>query len=138
MSACTRIGTAWRKPVNKELEDFNFFDPEVVKHPFEFYDKLRAEAPVYNIPGTQIYLVTKYSDVKEIARKHKIFSSEMNALMRDMQPDPEVVAIMAEGYPPVNTMLTRDAPAHNHYRAMVNPAFSGSISAVLAIIYYLP
>jgi len=36
--------------MNKQLEDFNFFDPEVVKHPFEFYDKLRAEAPVYQIP----------------------------------------------------------------------------------------
>jgi cytochrome P450 len=112
--------------MNKQLEDFNFFDPEVMKHPFEFYDKLRGEAPVYQIPGTEMYLVTSYADVKEIARKHKIFSSEMNSLMQGMTPDPEIVAIMEEGYPPVATMLTRDAPAHNRYRAIVNPAFAQS------------
>jgi cytochrome P450 len=112
--------------MNKQLEDFNFFDPEVVKHPFEFYDKLRAEAPVYQIPGTEMYLITSYKDVKEVARKHKIFSSEMDGLMRGITPDPEIVEIMAEGYPPVATMLTRDAPAHNRYRAIVNPAFAES------------
>ena len=110
--------------MNKQLEDFNFFDPEVVKHPFEFYEKLRAEAPIYQIPGTEMYLVTRYADVKAIARKHKIFSSEMNALMQGAEPDPEVMAIMEKGYPPVATMLTKDAPGHNRYRAIVNPAFA--------------
>ena len=110
----------------KQLGDYDFFDPEVVKHPFEFYEKLRAEAPVYQIPGTEMYLITSYKDVKEVARKHKIFSSEMDDLMQGVSPDPEIDEIMAGGYPSVATMLTRDAPAHNRYRAIVNPAFAQS------------
>lgn len=110
--------------MNKPLEEFNFFDPEVAKQPFEFYDRLRNEAPVYQIPGTQIFLITQHADVKKVARRNKIFSSEFDRMMQSQEIPSEVSEILEEGYPPVNTMLTRDAPAHHRYRALVNPSFS--------------
>lgn len=110
--------------MNKQLEDFNFFDPEVMKFPFEFYEKARAEAPVYQLPGTDIYFITRYEDVKLVARKSKVFSSEFDTMMAPSEPNPEVEEVLKTGYPGVATMLTRDAPAHNRYRALVNPAFS--------------
>lgn len=110
--------------MNKALEEFNFFDPEVMKCPFAFYEKARAEAPVYRMPGADVYFITQYADVKLVARKPKQFSSEFGRLMQSAEPDPRVAAEYAKGYPGVATMLTRDAPAHNRYRALVNPAFS--------------
>ncbi|MEN3973960.1 cytochrome P450 [Emcibacter sp. SYSU 3D8] len=110
--------------MNKALDEFNFFDPEVMKCPFAFYEKARAEAPVYRMPGADVYFITQYADVKLVARKPKQFSSEFGRLMQSAEPDPRVAAEYAKGYPGVATMLTRDAPAHNRYRALVNPAFS--------------
>lgn len=110
--------------MNKPLDEFDFFDPEVVKDPFEFYDRLRDEAPVYQIPGTQIFLITQHADVKKVARRHKIFSSEFDRMMQSQKIPDEVSDILAQGYPSVNTMLTRDPPAHHRYRALVNPSFS--------------
>lgn len=109
--------------MNKPLEEFDFFDPEVAKHPFEFYDRLRAEAPVYQIPGTNTFLITQYADVKTVARRPKIFSSEFSQLVAPELPA-EAKEIIAQGYPEIPTMLTRDAPAHNRYRALVNPSFT--------------
>jgi len=54
--------------MNKALEEFNFFDPEVMKCPFAFYEKARAEAPVYKMPGADVYFITQYADVKLVAR----------------------------------------------------------------------
>jgi cytochrome P450 len=110
--------------MNKALEEFNFFDPEVMKCPFAFYEKAREEAPVYKMPGADVYFITQYADVKLVARKAKQFSSEFDRLIQPAAPDPRVAAEYAKGYPGVATMLTRDAPAHNRYRALVNPAFS--------------
>lgn len=109
--------------MNKPLEEFDFFDPEVVKHPFEFYKRLRAEAPVYQIPGTNTFLITQYADVKTVARRPKVFSSEFSTLVAPELPA-EVKEILAQGYPEIPTMLTRDAPAHNRYRTLVNPSFT--------------
>lgn len=110
--------------MNKALEEFNFFAPEVMKCPYDFYEKARAEAPVYKMPGADVYFITQYADVKQVARKPKLFSSEFDKLMQSSAPDPRVAAEYAKGYPGVSTMLTRDAPAHNRYRELVNPAFS--------------
>ncbi|MDA0338862.1 MAG: cytochrome P450 [Proteobacteria bacterium] len=110
--------------MNKQLEEFNFFDPEVMKYPFEFYAKARAEAPIYQLPGTDIFFVTRYDDVKLVARKAKLYSSEFDRMMAPQEPNPDVMTVLETGYPGVATMLTRDAPAHNRYRALVNPAFS--------------
>lgn len=116
--------------MNKSLEEFNFFDPEIVKHPFEFYDRLRNEAPVYQIPGTQIFLITQYADVKTVARRNKIFSSEFGEMMRP-ELAPEVPEILKDAIPEIPTMLTRDAPAHHRYRALVNPSFTEKRVATL-------
>ena len=44
--------------------------------------------------------------------------------MAPQEVDPRIEEVLKTGYPEVATMLTRDAPAHNRYRALVNPAFS--------------
>jgi cytochrome P450 len=110
--------------MNKALDEFNFFTPEVMRCPYEFFARARAEAPVYKMPGADVYFITQYADVKAVARKPKVFSSEFDRLMQPAAPDPRVAAVLAKGYPGVATMLTRDAPAHNRYRELVNPAFS--------------
>lgn len=44
---------------------------------------------------------------------------------------PEVMEIYAQGYPPVDTLLTNDPPAHTRYRVLVTKAFSARRVATL-------
>ena len=114
------------------LDQMNFFDPETVECPFAFYAAAREEAPVYKlpnspIPGRDVWLVTPYKLVHEVLRDWKRFSNKFASLMSARgQRDPEVEAIMAGGFPQVETMLTQDPPAQREYRTLVNKAFSAA------------
>jgi cytochrome P450 len=116
-------------PVNK-LAEMDFFDPQTVECPFAFYQAARSEAPVYKlptspIPGQDVWLVTPYKLVHDVLRDWRTYSNKFAHLMSARgQRDPEVEAIMAEGFPPVETMLTQDPPAQRNYRNLVNKAFS--------------
>lgn len=46
--------------------DINLFDPDLQQCPYDAYKRLRDEAPVFNIPGTPMYVVSRYDDVREV------------------------------------------------------------------------
>ena len=48
--------------MNKALANYNFFDPEVIECPFDFYQAAREEAPVYRLPDTDIFFVSRHED----------------------------------------------------------------------------
>ncbi len=54
----------------KQLKDYNFFDPEVIECPYDFYKLAREQAPVMELPqampGAKLFLVTRYDLVMEI------------------------------------------------------------------------
>ena len=45
--------------------DNSFLDPAVQDDPFESYATLREQCPVYRVPETGLYMVTRYEDVRE-------------------------------------------------------------------------
>jgi cytochrome P450 len=96
-------------------------DPAVIECPYHFYRALHREAPVHKAEGTGFYIVSRYEDIMEVLRKPEIFSSDYWHLM---DPGPEGAAILAKGYPRVNTMLTLDPPNHRRYRKLVDKGFS--------------
>jgi len=97
----------------------DFMDAETLQRPFDFYAAARAEAPVYRlpnspVPGTDVYLVTRYDLIQSVLRDWRTFSNRFGALMgRSATRDPQVDAILAEGFPPVETMLTRIRPCRD-------------------------
>ncbi len=46
--------------------NINLFDPEVQQCPYDAYKQLRDDAPVYAIPGTDMFVVSRYHDVREV------------------------------------------------------------------------
>ena len=42
--------------------DNSFLDPAVQDDPFESYAALREQCPVYRVPETGLYMVTRYED----------------------------------------------------------------------------
>ncbi|MEM6682020.1 MAG: cytochrome P450 [Pseudomonadota bacterium] len=111
--------------MNKQLEEFNFFDPEVLEDPFEFYQLAQEQAPVYAVPGTNIFLVTKYETITEANKNPMLFSNDFSAMLEGRgSTDEEIKAILAKGWPQANTLLTNDPPSHTRFRKLVNLAFS--------------
>ncbi|MGN6500140.1 MAG: cytochrome P450, partial [Tsuneonella sp.] len=51
------------------------FDPAVQQCPYAAYQALRDEAPAYNIPGTDIFVVTRYEDVRRVLTDPVTFPS---------------------------------------------------------------
>ncbi len=115
----------------KQLSDYNFFDPEVIECPYEFYKLAREQAPVMELPGlmpeAKLFLVTRYDLVMEILKNTEVFSSNFSSLLAGREEqDAELQKIYAQGWPQVNTLLTADPPEHERFRVLVNKAFTAS------------
>ncbi|MEN3950715.1 cytochrome P450 [Iodidimonas sp. SYSU 1G8] len=98
---------------------------EVQENPYDYYDVLRDQAPVYFDPHLKVHIVTRYDLLMEAIRRTDVFSNIGSQAPAEMRaPPPEVKEIEAQGWPKVNTMVTNDPPSHTRYRKMVDYAFT--------------
>ncbi len=93
-----------------------FFDHE----PWEVFDRLQREAPVYFHPepgGPGFWCVTKYDDVLAVVRDPKTFSSETGgaATISDLPED----VLQAR-----RNFLEFDPPKHGRYRRLISTSFT--------------
>jgi cytochrome P450 len=108
------------------LASLNLLDPAVLETPFELFRALREEAPVYQVPGVGFFMVTRYDLLLEVLGDQERFSSRSGpAVGGNANPPEELIAIMKQGYPPVDTLLSADPPEHTRYRSLCARAFSG-------------
>ena len=106
------------------LEKINFFDPAILEKPYDLYKQIQKEAPVFKLPGTEIFLVTLHSDVRKIIRDPTTYSSDFGDMINWESGRADVQAVYATGYEMVETLLTQDPPRHKIYRSLVNKVFS--------------
>jgi cytochrome P450 len=108
------------------LEGYSPMDPANQQDPYPYYAALRAKASVYLSDGG-LYFVSSHAAVQQVLQQPNLFSSHWG---NTAGPPPveeaqdELNAIVAEGYPPVNTMLTLDPPLQTRYRKSIGKAFS--------------
>ena len=62
-----------------KLSDINFLDPGLQENPYEAYEVLRKEAPVYLSPDTGFFVVSKYNDLKRVLTDFEFFSRDLSA-----------------------------------------------------------
>ncbi len=102
---------------------FNPFDPTWRADPYPFYRRLRAEAPVGQIPGIGIWYFTRYADCEAILRDTRWSSDERNSTIYQ-----QVMANRTEAVPPplerLRPFLFLDPPDHTRLRGLVSTAFT--------------
>jgi cytochrome P450 len=103
--------------------EFNPLAPETVENPYPFYRAMREHAPVYQVPGAGFFIISRYADILSALNNEEVFSSRQPPGV-NITPPPQAMEIYAKGYPPVDTLLTNDPPAHTRYRVLVTKAFS--------------
>ena len=105
-------------------QDFNFTDPEVQECPFPFYASMRDEAPVYQVPGLGIYIVSRYEDIMTALKEPLLFSSKLGFLAREIPASVQKVYDDAGLGEEVPTLVSNDPPEHTRYRDLVDRAFT--------------
>lgn len=94
-------------------------DREVIDDPYPFYGQLRAQAPVWEVPGTGVFTVTTFELVAEATGRVEDFSSNIECLLyRDDDGLPRRLPFGDAG---VQALATADPPAHALHRGTVFP-----------------
>ena len=50
------------------VDDYSLMDQAVQECPYPFYATMRAERPVYQMPETGFYVVSRYTDLQTVLR----------------------------------------------------------------------
>lgn len=110
------------------LDEINFLDPQLQKCPYDFYRRLRAEAPVYREPRTGFWIISRYRDLQAVIKDTSAFSNDLVLFDKaQKRPAPGVEAIFrSEAYPRPQTLQRTDPPRHQRYRKLIDRAFTAS------------
>jgi cytochrome P450 len=113
------------------LDQVNLLDHDLFAdhEPWELFDLLQREAPVYFHPepeGRGFWAVTKYDDVVTVIRDTKTFSNEIggSATIGDMPND----VLDAR-----RNFLEYDPPKHGRYRRLISTSFTPGAVAVYEV-----
>lgn len=101
----------------------SLFAPQTLVDPFDYYREAHAAGTrIEHLPEMNTFVVFSYDLCSEATARTEEFSNNFGALMG--ADDPEINAILAEGWDNPPTLLTADAPVHTRNRKLVNLAFS--------------
>jgi cholest-4-en-3-one 26-monooxygenase len=106
--------------VDTSYQDLSSPDTFVPGVPFETFDRLRKEDPVFfhtEDEGPGFWCVTRYDDLVTVNRDNQLFSSNKRTALF-MESDEEMLAQQQL------MMLNMDPPMHTRYRLLVNKGFT--------------
>ena len=105
--------------MNDSILNRDPLDPATTECPFDYYQALREDGGVFQVPHRNFFLVSRYDLVMQVVKDTDTFSSKTGVQVpsaADGSHRPR------EGV--VRTLLTADPPEHRFYRTLVNKAFS--------------
>ena len=118
------------------VTDFSMLDPMVSSDPFDFYDLLQEQCPVYQIPETGAYVITKYDDLRQVLKDHESFTSDVRIADRGPFADLQQSILRdGGGWEHVQTLQRTDPPDHGRYRSLLDRVFT--IKRVREMIPYM-
>lgn len=115
-----------------DVASIDLFDPETQENWYPAYRTLLDEKPIYQIPGTNTYLLSRYEDILTVVRDVNTFSNQPENHGGEMLiQHPEARQYYVEHglgkecqrsrYTPLGI----DPPEHRKYRALVDRHFQG-------------
>jgi cytochrome P450 len=111
----------------KAVSDYSMLDHETQSDPFDFYALLHEECPVYQMPETGFYMVTKYEDMRRVLKDSDIFTSDIrrtSGLQGDGKANLYQDILADRGWSHVQTLQRTDPPEHTRYRKLLDRVFT--------------
>ena len=113
----------------RTVDDYSLMDPEVRECPYPFYDAMRRERPVYRMPETGFYIVSRYKDLLAVLRDVDTYSNN-SAMARDRSLGRTNAVIdemyRTSGWVTRPTLQRTDPPEHTRYRRPIDRTFTAS------------
>lgn len=100
------------------IEPTLLLDPQVIDDPYPFYRRLRDQAPVWLVPGTDVCIVSRFSMVAEATGRVEDFSSNLHHLLYRGEDGLPARLPFGEG---MNVFAVADPPIHTVHRRAVFP-----------------
>ncbi len=105
------------QPESPHPETFDAFSRETIEDPYPFYRAMREHAPVFRPAGSDWWYVTRYEDIKAVARDTETFSSKIVAILVGggsgrLLRVPEIPMF------PVDVLAIADPPVHGTHRKL--------------------
>ncbi|QZA16854.1 cytochrome P450 [Mycobacterium malmoense] len=96
-------------PKHVQITDFDPLKPAIARDPYPYYRELLAGERVHYNPKRDVYILSRYSDVREAARNHDALSSAGGVTL-------------SRGAPPF--LPTSDPPVHTRMRKQLAPGMA--------------
>ena len=103
----------------------SLLDPATSSDPYAFYAWLHDQCPVYQMPETGAWLVTRYDDLRRVLKDHETFSSDVRVSTLGSHADLQQQLLRAGGWEHVQTLQRTDPPVHGRYRKLLDRVFTG-------------
>jgi cytochrome P450 len=118
-----------------EVQAVFALDPQAIRCPYPYFDRVRNEHPVVFVPEIECWLVTRYDDIAHIGRNPETFSSimptgpilarqQMEAIQSLLNDEPELASKLKAQRSGTRVLLSADPPDHVRQRKLVNRAFT--------------
>jgi cytochrome P450 len=116
----------------KDFSEVNFFtDPEMAADPYPYYEYLRAQCPVVQVPSSGVVAVTGYDELNQVYRDSATFSAVNSSLGPFPLPFEvsgddisEQVEAHRDRFPMSEHLVSFDPPRHTAHRALLNGLFT--------------
>jgi cytochrome P450 len=103
----------------------SFFAAETLEDPHPFFAWLRREAPVWRVPETGHWLVSRYEDVRRVCQDPETFTARLGAVVtRDETGAVRLLDIGIADTPHGSVLGVADGAPHTRHRQSVGRAFS--------------
>ncbi|MEV6277971.1 cytochrome P450 [Nocardia sp. NPDC051832] len=117
--------------------EIDIFDQCHLDDPYPLLAALRAQRPVYTVPGTDFHLVSSWDLVTEAAARTADFSSHLTGLLVQRPDGPPITFDLDGGGQALHVLATADDPVHAAHRKLVLPLLSKRIRTLGPVIEQL-
>ena len=93
---------------------------ELIDDPYPFYARLRRDAPVWQVPGTEVYFVATWDLVAEATSRVDAFSNHFRHTLYRGDDGALAVVVAGEDGPP-DVFAGADPPVHTEHRKLFFP-----------------
>ena len=117
--------------VHTPLINDQLLDPAVIEDPYPFYRALVNKAPVYQVPGTEVYLISSWELIHQVLKNQEDYSANLTGiLITGANGQPELFDFTQFGGT-VDAIANADEPFHSVHRKLVLPQLNSRKVAIL-------
>jgi len=113
--------------------DFDLLDPDVIENPYPFYRALLDEAPVYKVPGTEVYLVSSWRLIHQVLKNQEDYSANLTGILISDPEGHPVLFDLTQFGGSVDAIANADEPFHSIHRKLVLPQLNARKVAAMEV-----